>query len=222
MKKYKNVIFSCIFVFFAVLVIIYSLSDETYEKENIVKEDVKLEKKENKEEKKDKVIVDIKGQVVNPGVYELTNQNNVNDVIAMAGGLTEYSDTSNINLSKKLSDEMVIIVYSKDEIYQMKESTKIVCPKVNNACICNEDEKGKLDDDKGEFDEETIQDDGLININEAGIEELTTLEGIGESKAKAIIEYREKNGKFESTEDIKKVSGIGEKAFEKIKDSITV
>ena len=62
----------------------------------------------------------------------------------------------------------------------------------------------------------------VININNAGIGELSTLVGIGESKAQAIIKYREDNGKFTKIEDIMNVSGIGEKAFEKIKDFITI
>ncbi|MBR2840409.1 MAG: helix-hairpin-helix domain-containing protein [Bacilli bacterium] len=217
MKKYKSKIFAVVFIIFILLAVGYVFSDE---KEEVVEETVIEEKKKtDKEEKKEeKVIVDIKGQVVNPGVYELSNKNNVNDAISAAGGLTEFSDTSNINLSKKLSDEMVIIIYSKEDIRKMKESKseneKIVCPPVNDACIIDEDESAIL--------EEESDDIGLININSASKEELMTLEGVGESKADAIIKYREKNGIFKTIEDIKNVSGIGEKAFEKIKDSITV
>lgn len=220
MKKYKNKIFIIIFIVFTAFSIIYTFSDEKYEepKQAIVKEEAL--KKDSDKNKDEKVFVDIKGLVVNPGVYELTNKNNVNDAINVAGGLTENSDTSNINLSKKLSDEMVIIIYSKEQIRQMKESKKIECSKVNDACIKEADEKGKLDEEKTE--EEVEENSGLVNINSADKENLMKLEGIGESKAKAIVEYREKNGNFDAIEDIKKVSGIGEAAFEKIKDSITV
>ncbi len=70
--------------------------------------------------------------------------------------------------------------------------------------------------------DESVLGTTLININTAGINELMTLSGVGEAKAKAIIEYREKNGSFKSIEDIKNVSGIGEAAYQKIKDYITV
>ena len=132
----------------------------------------------------------------------------------MAGGLRKDSDTSNINLSKKLTDEMVIIVYTKKEIQEEKNKNEIVCPPCNNACIKEEDEKAKIITDK--------TNNTKININTATMEELQTLNGIGEAKAKAIIEYRNKNEKFKTIDEIKNVTGIGESAFEKIKDSITV
>ena len=138
------------------------------------------------------------------------------DAINTAGGLTNKSDTSNINLSKKLKDEMVIIVYSKQEIINMKEKEKITCPPCNNACIEEKDETSKIN--ITEEKEET----GKININTANIEELQKLSGIGEAKAQAIIDYRNKNGNFKDIEEIKNVQGIGEAAFEKIKDNITV
>ena len=87
----------------------------------------------------------------------------------------------------------------------------------------DEEFKEELNDDK--LDNESKDDEiknELISINKATIEELTTLSGIGESKAKAIIEYRNKNGEFKSIDDIKNVSGIGDSLFEKIKNSITI
>ncbi len=216
MKKYKKKIFVIVFVLFALISIVWSVSDtETIEPKKEVSEVVK--RKENKEEEKstsNKVIVDVKGAVNNPGVYELTSDNNVFDSINMAGGLRADSDTSNINLSKKLVSEMVIIVYTNAEIQEMKNEKKVVCPPVNNACVSEEDEGALLESDD--------EDSGLVNINTASKEELLTLSGVGESKALAIIKYREENGAFETLEDIKKVSGIGDSLFEKIKDSITV
>lgn len=212
MKKYKKQLFRFLFIIFTVISIFWSVTDTIEEKpKEIVKETVKT--KENKEEKtENRVIVDVKGAINSPGVYELTEENNVIDAINAAGGLREDSDTSNINLSKKLKDEMVIIVYNVSEVQNMKEKDKIVCPPVNDVCVTKEDEKAKLED------EET----GSININTATKEQLMTLSGVGESKANAIIEYREKNGNFENVEDIKNVSGIGDNLFEKIKDNITV
>lgn len=212
MGKYKKKIFIGLFVVFAFFSVIWSLNDDYEEPEKEVKEVVKTEKQQGKNN--NKVFVDVKGEVNAPGVYELKDTNNVNDAINTAGGLTGNSDTSNINLSKKLSDEMVIIVYSKEDIRLMNEEKKIVCPEINNACVTPKDEKAKLEDN--------VDDNGLININTASKEELLNLNGVGESKAKSIIEYRDKNGLFESIEDIKNVSGIGDSLFEKIKDQITV
>ena len=213
-KKYKNKIFVLIFVIFTIYIIYWALIDEESEEakeEKIVITENKKEKIEKKEEKDvgDKVIIDIKGEVNNPGVYELKESNNVNDAINVAGGLTKKSDTSNINLSKKLTDEMVIIVYSKDEINKMKQENKVTCPPCNDALIVEEKSKITTSDTK-------------ININTAGEEELTSLDGIGQAKAQAIIEYRNQNNGFKSIDELKNVSGIGENAFEKIKDKITI
>ena len=168
------------------------------------------------ENTKDEIFVDIKGQVNAPGVYSFKSDNNarINDLIEKAGGLTKEADTSTINLSKKLDDEMTIIIYSKKEIEnyvktqdELKKKLEICETKLkNNACI-----KEKNDSVKS----------NKININEANLDELMTISGIGESKAKAIIEYRN-NNRFNNIEDIKNVEGIGENLFASIKESITV
>jgi len=177
---------------------------------------------ETKEEKKVKKLlkVDIKGEVVHPGLYEVNEDSRVMDIINKAGGLTNNADTSVINLSKKVKDEMVILVYSKKEVKQLKEKeeVKITCPKVNDACVTDELAEPLIEP---KAKEKTSSND-KISINNATIEELQNLPGIGEAKAKAIIEYRLKEGKFKTTEDIKKVTGIGNSIFEKIKNHITV
>ena len=174
-------------------------------------------KDENKKaETNKKIKVEIKGAINNPGVYELDDNSRVIDVINIAGGLTENADTSLINLSKKINDEMVIIIYTREEIENYNNSkikTEYVyievpsCPdKVNEACI-------------EDYKEET---NNLININTANIDELTKLSGIGEAKAKLIIEYREQNGKFKEIKELTNVKGIGDSLIEKIKDNITI
>ena len=215
-KKYKNKIIGLLFILFTVLIIGWSLEEPEIQKNE--EKPVKMEKKQIKEEAKEikKIKIDIKGEVNVPGVYELTEENNVMDAITKAGGLTNKSDTSNINLSKKLTDEMVIIVYSKQDIIDMREKEKITCPPCNNACIEEKDETSKIN-----ITEET-EETGKININTADIEELQKLSGIGEAKAQAIIDYRNKNGNFKDIEEIKNVQGIGEAAFEKIKDKIAI
>ena len=144
-KKYKNKIIGILFILFTALIIGWSLEEEP-EKIEKKEKPVKIEKKQAKKETKEikKIKIDIKGEINTPGVYELTEENNVMDAINTAGGLTNKSDTSNINLSKKLKDEMVIIVYSKQEIINMKEKEKITCPPCNNACIEEKDETTKL------------------------------------------------------------------------------
>ena len=162
--------------------------------------------------------VDIKGAVKKKGVYRLLEGSTVNDAIEMAGGLSSNGTTSNINLSKKVYDEMVIYVFTKSELKEKESSKAIVCevPK----CEC---ETVVVDREICTNDDSSANNSGdLISINTASIEELMTLDGIGESKAKAIIEYRKTIGLFSKIEDLMNVSGIGEKAFEAIKNKITV
>lgn len=182
-----------------------------------------LEKTADEEVIEEKIKVEIKGAVNVPGVYELDNNSRVIDVINIAGGLTENADISLINLSKKIFDEMVIIIYTKEEIQHYNESkikTEYVyievnnCPDpINDSCV-KEYEEEKTDNNE--------KSNNIVNINNATIEELTTLSGIGESKAKLIIEYREQNGLFKSVEELSNVKGIGESLIEKIKDNITI
>lgn len=183
--------------------------------------------------------VEIKGEVVKPGVYTLDSEKRVIDVINKAEGLTRNADTSIINMSKKIKDEMVIIIYSKKEVEEfMKSNKKKQEEEKTKLEICNQDiflkNDACLDDDIIDEEKNTKnnnkQDDSSskdtannkVSINTATLEELMTLSGIGKSKAQSIIDYRQKEGEFKSIEDIMNVSGIGESLFAKIKDSITV
>lgn len=228
LDKYKFIIT----IIFIVILLTFSLifKNKLKDNENVevvstlnLKEEISnVEIKE--EIKKAKFKVDIKGLVEYPGVYELSENARVIDVITSAGGLKEDANTEYINLSKKITDEMVIIIYSNNDVEKFKETDKeiiyieyeCVCPdNINDACI-NESDIVNTNGTKEEIEEK----DNLISINTATVEELMTLNGIGESKAKAIIEYREKNGEFKNLEDIMNVSGIGESAYSKIKDNI--
>ncbi len=171
------------------------------------------------ETEKIKYMVDIKGEVISPGIYELENNSRVIDVIKLAGGLTENADTTVINLSKRIEDEMVIIIYSKWQVENWKE-TKEQEKYLQEQCISPKEGQTKNDaciDNTEEFSTTS----SVININTATKEELMTLTGIGEAKAEAIISYREKTP-FTKIEDIKNVSGIGDSVYEDIKDYITV
>lgn len=165
--------------------------------------------------------VDIKGSINNPGVYEVDCDKRVIDVINLAGGLTDNADTSILNLSKKVKDEMYIIIYSNDEIKEYKQKllpSKEIVKKIEEKIICP-DNSNEACEKTGSSSKEENKIEGKVNINTATKEELSTLTGIGESKADKIIEYRSSN-KFNSIEDIKNISGIGDSIFEKIKDNI--
>lgn len=175
--------------------------------------------------------IDVKGAVKKPGVYEMESTSTINDAIAKSGGLTSKGTTSNINLSKKLSDEMVVYVFTKDELKKKSTSNEVVCevPKCECETVeiesCppvvngNTDNANKSDEAKDQ-DQSSIE--NKVSLNKGTVEDFQTLDGIGESKAQAIIEYRNANGPFKNIEDIMNVSGIGEKAFEKIKTRLTL
>lgn len=226
-KKYFKLIIILLIIILVIGYIIIKLYLNKNDSVEVVLDEFDLEFNENINVKEDVTFdsnkifyVDIKGAVQNPGVYEIEENKKVIDVINLAGGFTANADTSLINLAKKVSDEMVIIIYTVEEVKNSKEPEAVikiiekecVCPEINNdACINN-----------GISNETETGDLGVVNINTASLDELLTLTGIGESKANAIIEYRESFGRFTTKEDIMKVDGIGEFLYEKIKENITV
>lgn len=166
-------------------------------------------------------IVDIKGEVNMPGIYKLKKNSRVVDVIEKAGGLTENANTTVINLSKKINDEMVIIIYSNYEIENFK-STKEQEENLISKCEQKDSNSLKNDACMSSSNTEQALDNTKISLNNATKEELMTLSGIGESKADDIIKYREENGEFKNIEDIKNIKGIGDAIFDKIKDRLTL
>lgn len=218
LKKYRYIILS------GLLIIVFLFFNKNSDEIELTS-DLSLEIKEEVTEeipKEEKIKVDIKGAVKNPGVYEINSNGRVADAIEISGGLTNDADTSTINLSKNLTDEMVIIIYTKEEVEEMlKGSTSIkyiekecICPKIeNDACIDN------VIDNKPDTNTSNEQ---KVSLNSATIDELMQLPGIGEVKAKAIIAYREKNGGFKTIEELLEVNGIGESTFNKIKDQLSL
>ena len=211
--NYKKMIFPVILIFMYVLGFIY-LDDKINKKEITKIENIiyKEENNEEEEEQKEEILnisyvyVDVKGAVKKPGVYKLVSGSRVIDAINISGGLLKNSNTGYINLSKILKDSDIVKIYTNEEVDKMsKEEIKDI------------DSENKIEDEIIK-EEENI----LVNINTATISELDKLDGIGEAKAKAIVEYRNQNGEFKSIEDIKNVSGISESLFEKIKNFITV
>ncbi len=183
-----------------------------------------------------KYYVDIKGAVKKPGVYEVNKDMIINDVITLAGGLKSNASTKYLNLSKKVSNEMVINIFTTTEVKDLNITKSEECKTSSEdisscaaACVVESGANGTLDGEQ-ESSSSTNNDEtkkpetsnGKVNINTATIDELMNVSGIGESKAKAILEYRNTNGNFKSIEDIKNVSGIGDALYEKIKDAITI
>lgn len=155
-------------------------------------------------------VVHICGAVTRPGVYTLEGESRVYQAIERAGGFMEDADADFLNQADFLSDGMKIYVPTKAEV---EEAGGL--PKWQEA-----GENANQAGNSGSTNEK--MDTSLININTASEELLCTLPGIGSSKAKSIIAYREKNGFFQKIEDIMHVEGIKDGLFQKIKDGITV
>lgn len=165
-------------------------------------EQEKNKDKDGKEEiplKDKKIAVDIKGEVKKPGVYYVNDGSIILDLINEAGGTTNKANLDSINRAQKLKENECIVIPNVDD--------------VNNDVMVST---------KGLTNNSSKKEDDKVNINTADVNELNKLNGVGPSKANAIIKYREENGSFKSIEDIKNVSGFGEATFEKIKDSISI
>ena len=145
--------------------------------------------------------VDIKGAIKEPGVYEIRKGSRVTDLIKLAGGCALDADLDATNLSQKLNDEDCVVIYKKGEIDKVQNLQS----NINNSTVSNSQSKN-----------------AIININSADKEELKTLTGIGDTKADAIIKYREANGGFKSVEELTKVDGIGEKTLSKFIDKVDI
>ncbi len=144
-----------------------------------------------------KLSVHVVGAVASPGLYELAEGSRIKDAIDAAGGMSDDAEQGSVNLARVLSDGEQIVVASKNDT-----SASAV-----NSSGDNSGGVGSV---------------GLVNINTADVGALTSLSGIGEATAQKIIADREKNGPFKTKKDITRVSGIGDKKYEAIKDSITV
>ena len=146
------------------------------------------------------IYVDISGEVHKPGVYKVTSDTRLFEVIEMAGGLTDDADDNSLNRAERVEDGQKVIVISREEAE-------------NRAQAPVKDESSSSS---------YYYDEGKVNLNTADLSELQTLPGIGPSKAQSIIDHREKNGYFTSAEEIMNVSGIGQKTYASIKDLIVV
>ena len=223
LKKYKYLLTMTLLVFAIILGIIIKINLNKNKELNIDNEIFSYEEETEVEEDKIEYKVDIKGAILNPGVYIGNDNIRVIDIIDMAGGLLENADITVINLSKKVFDEMVIIIYTKEEVEKMLNGEdlnydniitdkEILFPDIKNDAVI------ETTNDSTEEDNVEIS---IVNINTASIEELDKLPGIGPSKAQNIIDYRNINGNFGSVEEILNVNGIGTAIYEQIKAYIT-
>ncbi|HGI5156581.1 TPA: helix-hairpin-helix domain-containing protein [Streptococcus agalactiae] len=151
-----------------------------------------------KDKVSNQVTVDVKGAVNHPGVYSLPSQSRVTDAIKRAGGLTNLADSKSVNLAQKLQDETVIYVAQKGEKITVVEEEKA------NNIATQGNSKGK------------------INLNKADLSSLQTISGVGAKRAQDILDYRDSQGGFKTIDDLKNVSGIGEKTLEKLRQDVTI
>lgn len=190
----------CSVVVISALSIYFIFHKKNEEQDSLFPLDDELEQVEEhtnnqEEEASTTVVIDLKGAVEQPGVYSMNEGDRVIDVIEKAGGFLPDADESQINLAGLLKDEMVV--------YVVKQGEELTQPSFQSVGMGGED-------------------DEKIRINTATAEDLQKLQGIGPSKASAIIAHRDEHGSFQTVEDLLQVSGIGEKTLENLKDEIVV
>jgi len=208
LKTNKKTICFVISIIILLSSIIYNLLYINNKKNEII-EEIEFEDEEDLVEEEIKTIfVDIGGEVINPGLYELAENSRINDAINIAGGTTEKADLTDVNLAYILSDAMKIVIPRKEV---KKVTTKVTSSTPNIVSMALSTTQDVAEKNVGK-----------VNINLATKEQLKTLDGIGDATAQKIIDYRKENGNFGSVEDIKNVSGIGENKYEKIKEKIII
>lgn len=227
----KNKIIATLITLCIVVMVVYSIvSSQTIEASGTDEKPVSNEQPEVIEEEVEEtaviaemIYVEIKGAVVNPGVYQVEDTMRIFELISLAGGLIEDANIEYINQSRVLKDQMLIVILTNAEIAKAIENQELREHSKSEVYEFTGDE-GDIKGSDGCYCEESTSSGsgGLISINNASMEELMTLDGIGESKASDIIEYREKNGGFKTLEELLNVSGIGEATYNKIKDNITL
>ncbi|MEH2976958.1 helix-hairpin-helix domain-containing protein [Bacillus amyloliquefaciens] len=178
-------VFICIWLF-------RSEKEEPVKQQSVLGQTASASVADKKDTADDKIMIDVKGAVRNPGVYEMKAGDRVTQAIEKAGGLKKKADELNVNLAEQLQDGTIVYIPSEGE---EENRPKTAAGEKENAAV---------------------------NINTASLDELQAISRVGQKKAEAIIAYREENGRFQTAEDLMNVSGFGEKSFERIKTSITV
>lgn len=202
-KKEKIKFILIIVVIFGVAIyyfICYRKNDEEISYTNILVNENFEENVVDKEEIKSTIKVYVTGEVNNPGVIELNTGARIEDAINLSGGITQFANLKKVNLA-----------------YVLEDGQKLYIPNVNDKeidYISNDNGEGVIESEE--------KANSKVNINTNNINELMELPGVGEALAQRIINYRNENGKFKNIEDLKNVSGIGEKKFENLKEFIVV
>jgi len=193
-KIIGSIVILCIFILF-LTVGYFTARPKKLSKEELTVESVFVQEKDKKETMEGKELrVQIKGEVEKPGVYSLSFGSRIEDLVKAAGGFTASADEDSVVLVKKLIDSDCIVIRKKGE-------------QTDNTVTSSKAQ---------------VKEEGKINLNTATLEELDKLPGIGPAKAKIIIDYREKNGGFNSVEDLKQVKGIGEATLSSFRDMVEV
>ncbi|WP_350299523.1 helix-hairpin-helix domain-containing protein [Peribacillus frigoritolerans] len=170
---------------------------------SISEKEAEIEQSENETAAEPVIIkVDVKGAVKSPGIFTAQAGDRVIDLISAAGSFTDKADKNKVNFAQIVEDQMVIYV---------PEIGEEVTGSLENIPVGSYGDAATMG-----------ASGGLVNLNTATQEDLETLTGIGPSKANAILEYRETVGKFKEVDELKKVTGIGDKTFERLRDSISV
>ncbi|MCJ0537026.1 ComEA family DNA-binding protein [Enterococcus cecorum] len=212
-KTWQLVVGVCGIVLLGIAVFLLVTQQEKEDKELLIETssttevttDTKMEQEQaNDKSKSSKIYVDISGAVKQPGVYQLSEGARLFDLLKQAGGLTEDAAIQTVNQAMIIQDQQKIIILTQDQAESLNTES------INNG---NLEEKS---------DGKSPKDAEKLNINQADLTQLQQLSGIGEKKAQAIIDYRNENGSFKTIEDLAKVTGIGEKTVEKLRDSITI
>lgn len=170
--------------------------------DNLARQDMNIIMADQEEDEKDDLYIEVYvgGQVARPGVYRLPKGARIYQAVEEAGGATEKADLKYVPLARIVEDEETVWIPSPEETAGMGDNNYNVSFSLNNG-----------------------NGSGKVNINTASAEEMADkLDGIGPQLAQRIVDYRTQKGKFESIDEIKNVSGIGEKRFEQIKDQICV
>lgn len=230
-EKIKNLVFKyklyLVVGFIMLVIFVWAISKDNNRKENLSNfssekqeltrktdpNDIKMSHTDSTNEKRTQknlepkdVTCDISGAIKNQGVYTLKNGARLNELIEIAGGLAANAQLKNVNRALILKDQDKIYIphvgekFSKTDIVSSEEENSTTSADISNA----------------------QSNSPKININTADSAELQKLNGIGEKKAQQIISYRQKNGQFKQIEDLKQVSGIGDKTFEALKSQLEI
>ncbi len=181
---------------------------ETYEEEEITSSEPEY------------IYVEVKGAVKKPGIYELAKGIRIFEVLEEVGGVNDNADLTYINQTKMLVDESLLVILTTAEIKKLIEEEEIKALKASQVVEAKE-KKEVVGYNYCNCEETSSSGEKQVNLNTASFEQLLVVPNIGETKAKAIIDYRNKN-RFEKLEDLLNVPGIGTATFEKIKDFFTL